>query len=123
MRKIIYLLFALALFSCKDSKKPQRDSEGRILKNGQFYDSQEEETNEVWICMGKKSHAYHSNDECYGIKACRSRVRKVSLEEAISMGRTPCHYCHEGSEDKDEGSYDPDKYDSYQQYLEETKRN
>lgn len=122
MRKFIILLLALALLSCKESKNPQRDSEGRILKNGQFYDSQEAETHEVWICMGKKSHAYHSNDECYGIKACKSKVMKVSLEEAISSGRTPCHYCHEETvaynddeecEDceKEKDPYDPDYYD------------
>lgn len=119
MRKIIFMFSVLALVSCSNGKKPQRDANGVILKNGQFYDTQEEETHEVWICTGRKSHAYHSNDECYGIQACRSRVKKVSLEEAVSMGRTPCHYCHEETDSENEESYDPDQYDSYEQYLEE----
>jgi hypothetical protein len=80
-----------------------------ILKNGQFYDSQEAETNMVWICTGGSSHAYHSNEECYGIKACKGERERISLDEAVSMGRTPCHYCHEEQDEKD--PYDPDTYD------------
>lgn len=111
----------------KQNKEVQRDADGMVLKNGQFYDDQEEETQEVWICLGRSSHAYHSTDECYGIQACRGEIEQVSLEEALDMGRTPCHYCHEeGFEENDEecedcdeeDEYDPDRYDSYEQYLE-----
>lgn len=121
MKYYILLLTVFALLSCNGNKQPQRDSEGRILKNGQFYDNQEAETHEVWICIGKTSHAYHSNEECYGIKACKGETKKISLSEAISMGRTPCHYCHKESEyndeddcedcDKEKDPYDPDFYD------------
>lgn len=125
MKKVIYLLFVLAVFACSETKRPQRDAEGKILKNGQFYDSQEAETKEVWVCFGKKSHAYHSNKECYGIQACKGKVRRMSLGEAVYMGRTPCHYCHkdvaegndEDCEDCEEADYDPDKYDTYEEYL------
>ena len=96
MKKLLLFIVTLvAITSCSNSKQPQRGADGKILKNGQFYDSQEAETKEVWICMGKSSHAYHSTDECYGIKACKGRKKKISLDEAVSMGRTPCHYCHE----------------------------
>ena len=136
------LFMLLAMFSCSDSKKPQRDANGVILKNGQFYDSQEEETNMVWICTGKSSHAYHSTDDCYGIKACKGKKKRISLDEAVSMGRTPCHYCHgestvganrnyteryteediDDEEEEEFDDYDPDRYDSreqYDEYLEE----
>ena len=106
------------MISCSDNKKPQRDADGVVLKNGQFYDSLEEETNMVWICTGRSSHAYHSTDDCYGIQACKGRKKKISLDEAVSMGRTPCHYCHE--ESGEEAGYDPDRYDSMEQNLEET---
>ena len=113
---LMSILSVLMLLSCTDNKRHkeiQRDSNGIVLKNGQFYDSQEEETQEVWICLGKSSHAYHSTDECYGIQACKGRKEKVSLDEAISMGRTPCHYCHEESIEEDDDCEDcDDEYDS-----------
>lgn len=118
MRRIIYMLLFLAMISCDGNNKGrviQRDREGRVLKNGQFYDSQEEETEEVYICTGKSSHAYHSTDECYGIQACTGDIEKVSLEDAVYMGRTPCHYCHneEDEEESDrEEEYDPDRDES-----------
>ena len=117
MRRTILLLSVLALLSCSDSKQPQQS--GTIQKLGQFYDSQEEETGEVWICLGKSSHAYHSSKDCYGIKACKGKIKKVSLSEAKSMKRTPCHYCHETAsvtdeecEECEEDEYDPDRFDS-----------
>ena len=121
MKMCILLLGLLAVLSCSDSKKPQRDADGMILKNGQFYDSQEEETNMVYICTGKSSHAYHSTKDCYGIEACKGDIEIISLDDAIEMGRTPCHYCHE--EQKTPAGYDPDKYDSVEQYLEERSEN
>ena len=105
MKKIILLLSAVAVLSCSDSKQPQRDADGAILKNGQFYDNREEETNMVYICTGKTAHAYHSTDDCYGIQSCKGDIEEVSLDEAVDMGRTPCHYCHKDydvEEDDDE---------------------
>lgn len=117
MKKIILLLSAVAVLSCSDSKQPQRDADGAILKNGQFYDSQEEETNEVWICMGKSSHAYHSSQDCYGIQACRGQKKKVTKEEALSMGRTPCHYCHNESDEYSRNSKQNQSDNSYDVYV------
>lgn len=98
VRKCAFIVLLILFASCSGNKQPQRDSEGRILKNGQFYDNQESETGQVWICTGKSSHAYHSTEECYGIQSCRARKKKMSKDEAISMGRTPCHYCHKETE-------------------------
>lgn len=107
-RIIIVILFASAsLFSCSNKSKYQRDEFGRMLKNGQFYDSQEEETNEVWICTGSSSHAYHSNGDCFGLQNCSAEIEKISKDEAIDMGRTPCHFCHKDATEQG----DPDRYD------------
>lgn len=95
MNRILFVVSLCAVLSCSENKQYERDEDGNVLKNGQFYDSKEAETGDVWICTGRSSHAYHSTDDCYGIKSCRGRKKKISLEEAIDMGRTPCHYCHQ----------------------------
>lgn len=78
--------------------EPQSDKETKSIKSGLL--DKNEETEGVWICTGKSSHAYHSTSECYGIQSCRSKKKKISLEDAKAMGRTPCHYCHKGTESK-----------------------
>ena len=92
-------IFLALLFSCSGSNEPQRDEDGVILKSGQFYDNQEAETGKVWICTGGSSHAYHSSEDCYGLQSCRRSKKQISIDEAIRIGRTPCHYCHEASEE------------------------
>ncbi len=98
--KCILLALLVVCVSCSDNKQPQRGADGRILKNGQFYDSQESKTGEVWICTGRTSHAYHSNKDCYGMQSCQAEKKRISMEEAVAMGRTPCHYCHEDDNDE-----------------------
>lgn len=97
---VICFVLGLGWYSSYGTQKVERDKDGRVLKNGQFYDSQEKESGEVWICTGKTSHAYHSTPECYGIQSCRAEKKKITLEEAVSMGRTPCHYCHKDTRSK-----------------------
>lgn len=87
MKHLLTLLLLLACISCSDNK--------RLPKTGQFYDPQEQQTGEVYICTGRSSHAYHSNRECFGIKSCSRKIIKVTIEEAEERGRTPCHFCHE----------------------------
>lgn len=94
---LLMAIFAV-IFVYKRCESPQGDTTDQPHKNGQFYDSQEVETGEVWICTGKKSHAYHSTEECYGIQSCRASKKKISKDEAVKMGRTPCHYCHKEQE-------------------------
>lgn len=90
MKKVTALLFALLfMLSCSDSKKT--------------------DNNMVWICTGYSSHAYHSTYDCYGINSCRGEKKHISLDKAIEMGRTACHYCCNESDYKD--PYDPDTYD------------
>lgn len=87
MKPLLTLFLILFCLACSDNK--------RLPKTGQFYDPQEQETGEVYICTGRSSHAYHSNKDCFGIRSCRGRVKKVTIEEAEELGRTPCHFCHE----------------------------
>lgn len=44
IRRYAIVGLVLFLFSCNENKNPQRDADGHILKNGQFYDNQESET-------------------------------------------------------------------------------
>ena len=86
---VLLLLITLSLASCSGNTEPQQG-----IKSGLYYDSQDEKTDEVWICTGKSSHAYHCSIKCRGMQACRSNRKKVSKQIAIDMGRTPCHYCY-----------------------------
>lgn len=92
MKKII-IPALLILVSCSGNKSEVRSSFMQTEQEQPF--NQEEATGEVWICTGKSSHAYHTNPDCYGINACKASKKKITLQEAIDMGRTPCHYCHE----------------------------
>lgn len=85
MKPLLNLFFILLCAACTNNKTP---------KAGQFYDPQEQETGEVYVCTGEKSHAYHSNENCYGLSRCSRDIIKVTIEEAKEHGRTPCHYCH-----------------------------
>jgi hypothetical protein len=48
----------------------------------------------VYLCLGKYSHAYHSNTYCKGLRNCKARIIYVSLSDAINkFGRKSCGYC------------------------------
>ena len=49
----------------------------------------------VYICTGNSSVAYHTDFKCKGLKNCRASIKKITLEEAIEMGRRPCKICVE----------------------------
>lgn len=44
----------------------------------------------VYICQGPYSKVYHKSNECRGLSHCSTKIVKVSLEEAVKMGRRPC---------------------------------
>jgi hypothetical protein len=51
--------------------------------------------NTVYICNGPKSHAYHNNKSCRGLKRCSTDIESVSLNKATSeLQRDPCDYCY-----------------------------
>lgn len=44
----------------------------------------------VYICNGPKSVVYHKSETCPGLSHCSTKVEKVSLYEAVKLGRRPC---------------------------------
>lgn len=48
----------------------------------------------VWVCTGGSSKRYHAYDKCKGLSKCSASIDEVKLEEAETMGRTPCRKCY-----------------------------
>ena len=48
----------------------------------------------VWVCTGGSSKRYHAYSNCKGLSNCRANIEEISLQEAESMGRTPCRKCY-----------------------------
>lgn len=48
----------------------------------------------VYICITSKAYRYHSTISCRGLRHCGKCIRKVSLQQAVNMGRTPCKICY-----------------------------
>ena len=48
----------------------------------------------VWVCTGSNSKRYHAYNDCKGLSNCRASVKEISLQEAESMGCTPCKKCY-----------------------------
>jgi hypothetical protein len=44
----------------------------------------------VYICQGPYSKVYHKSNVCRGLSNCSTKIYKVTLEEAVKMGRRPC---------------------------------
>ena len=47
-------------------------------------------TDYVYICEGPYSKVYHKAENCRGLSHCSTKIYKVTLEEAVKMGRRPC---------------------------------
>lgn len=48
---------------------------------------------EVYLCMGPKSSAYHLTPNCRGLRNCSTQLKKMSEKEAVSKGRHACGFC------------------------------
>lgn len=48
----------------------------------------------VWVCMGKSAYSYHCNSCCKGLNRCKASIKRLTLEKARSMKRTPCDICY-----------------------------
>lgn len=72
MKKLLIALFLLVLISCSEGSSD----------------------NSVYICTGPKSKRYHKTEHCKGLDRCSKSIKKISIEEAQDMGRTPCGYCY-----------------------------
>lgn len=54
-----------------------------------------EKADSVYLCMGAYSHFYHKITYCKGLKNCSTKLKKISLADAINQyGRKACHYCY-----------------------------
>lgn len=49
-------------------------------------------TGEVLVCISGNAVAYHHH-YCKGLNRCTHEIRRVTMEEALRLGRTPCSYC------------------------------
>lgn len=48
---------------------------------------------EVYVVMSNNAYAYHINQNCPALKKATHPIKKVTLEKAKEMGRTPCKRC------------------------------
>lgn len=48
----------------------------------------------VYICTGPQSKKYHKTDKCRGLNKCSGTIKKITLEEAKKINRTPCRICY-----------------------------
>lgn len=50
--------------------------------------------NDVYVCYGPRSHAFHYFEACDGLKLCTGGLSKVKVQFATdSLGRKECGYC------------------------------
>ncbi|HEY4289197.1 MAG TPA: hypothetical protein VGN00_18980 [Puia sp.] len=49
-----------------------------------------QQTEYVYLCEGPYSKVYHRSTECRGLAHCSTKIDKVTLAEAVKMGRRPC---------------------------------
>lgn len=48
----------------------------------------------VYVCTGPSSKRYHKTNNCKGLNSCSKEVKKVTIEQAKEMKRTPCKMCY-----------------------------
>jgi hypothetical protein len=49
-----------------------------------------QQTEYVYLCEGPYSKVYHKAADCRGLSNCSTKIYKVTLEEAVKLGRRPC---------------------------------
>ena len=47
----------------------------------------------VYVCTGKYATKYHYQKECGMLGNCKGRIKSVTLDDAVAMGRTLCREC------------------------------
>lgn len=48
----------------------------------------------VYICTGSSSVAYHKTSDCSGLRNCKGTVKKITLQEAQKLNRRACKICY-----------------------------
>lgn len=81
--KYTILFFALlAIVSCGGSKEKGKENTRSLHDD------------EVYVCTGKYAKRFHCDEDCKGLRSCRSEIITMSIEEAEDYGLTPCGYCY-----------------------------
>ncbi len=81
------LLLALLLTYCGSDKKNNTISSAPMGSAPKF-------SGNVWICNGKTSKKYHSDQDCKGLRNCTHELVEVSAQEAEDeYRRRPCKLC------------------------------
>lgn len=70
------------------------DIESRDALYGLISSNNQSSQQMVYICTGPNSKRYHRSSNCKGFNRCSGSVRKLSVEQARQMGRTPCKWCY-----------------------------
>jgi hypothetical protein len=78
-RLIVLSLFVSLFFACNKAAEPTK-STNREPK--------------VYICTGKSSEVYHSDENCRGLRNCKGEIKQVPLKEAQTMNRRACKICY-----------------------------
>lgn len=48
----------------------------------------------VYVCTGPHARRYHKSASCKGLHNCSREIKKISLEQAKKLHKTPCHICY-----------------------------
>jgi hypothetical protein len=54
------------------------------------------QTEYVYICLGPKAYAYHSDYNCRGLQRCTHQIIRTTKDSAINYYNRskPCSYCY-----------------------------
>lgn len=47
----------------------------------------------VYVCLSSKAYAYHIDRNCRFLNQCKQKIKRVTLKDAIELGRKPCKGC------------------------------
>lgn len=50
-------------------------------------------SDDVYLCTGPQSHAYHTKSDCYGLLRCSGDIIEMPLDSALARGRHRCKFC------------------------------
>lgn len=76
---VVLLLFTSSILACTKATIPTKST------------NQEPK---VYICTGKSSEVYHSDENCRGLRNCKGEIKQVPLKEAQTMNRRACKICY-----------------------------
>lgn len=86
------LLLTFILAHCGSDKAGNKN--GGSAPMGAPMGAAPKSTGSVWICNGKTSKKYHSDQDCKGLRNCTHELIEVSAQEAEDdYRRRPCKLC------------------------------